>query len=422
MAKRNSLSVCVIAAAISGSLAWADDGGQAAAGDAPWRAAEAPVLTGHVQLTFPEQFTKAGEAYFDLSTKWIIFQAVSREDAAADPNAPYAMYVAQLTRDADGAVTGIDTPIRVSNPGSANTCGYFSPNVPQQIIFGSTMKHPHEEGKAGYQRAQSKYAWMFPEEMEVVTRWVPEIARSYALKVLVPEAMTKPRVLIQRPGGYDAECAYSPDGRHIVFAGMDPETQDIDIYVWDSHDQRVTRIVEAPGYDGGPFFSPSGTRICYRSDRAKNDLLQLYVADLTFNADGAVTGISREYRLTNDENVSWAPFWDPTGSFLIFTTSRMGHHNYEVFSIDVPEPGVVPDGVEVGQRPGPGGSGTVQTIDCSADVASRRITDAAGFDGLPVFNSDGTLMMWTSQRGAKIADEDRPSSQIWVAKVRGAAP
>lgn len=422
MTKRILFGVCVIAAAVSGSVAWAESAGSAGSEEAPWRQAEAPVLTDQTQLTFPEEFTKAGEAYFDLSTKWVIFQAVSRQDAGADPDAPYAMYVAKLTRDEDGSITGIETPIRVSNPGSANTCGYFSPNVPQQIIFGSTMTAPKEEGHAGYQRAKSKYAWMFPSEMEIVTRWVPEIARSYALKVYVPERMTHPRVLIERPGGYDAECSYSPDGRFVLFAGQNPDTQDIDIYVWDSHDQSVRRIVEAPGYDGGPFFSPTGTRICYRSDRAKNDLLQLYVADLTFNDDGAVTGISREYRLTNDQNVNWAPFWDPTGKFLIFTTSRLGHHNYEVYSITAPAPGFVPEGVEVGQRPGPGGKGTVETIDCSGSVASKRITHAAGFDGLPVFNSDGTLMMWTSQRGAEIAGEDRPSSQIWVAKVKGASP
>lgn len=415
--KRSTLGVCAAALAVAGSIQRANAGE-----DAPWREAEAPTLTDHVQLTFPERFTKAGEAYFDHSTEWIIFQAVSREDGAADPEAPYAMYVAKLVRDKGGSVTGIEEPIRVSDPGSANTCGFFSPNTPQQIIFGSTLTPPHAEGKAGYQRAQSKYAWMFPEEMEVVTRWVPEIATSYRLKTLVPEPMTHPRVLINRANGYDAECAYSPDGRHIVFAGLDPETQDIDIYVWDSHDQRITRIVEAPGYDGGPFFSPSGTRICYRSDRAKNDLLQLYVADLTFNADGAVTGISREYQLTDDEHVNWAPFWHPDGEFLVFATSREGHHNYEVFSIEAPRPGFMSDGVVVGERPGPRGKGIVQTFECSDALKSRRVTDAAGFDGLPVFSSDGELMMWTSQRGAKIEGESRPSSQIWVARVRDAAP
>lgn len=413
-------TTCLAALSVSAPLTWAEE-----ADDAPWRAGEAPVLTGHVQLTSPDRFAKAGEAYFDHSTQWIIFQAVSREAAGADPDAPYAMYVARLLRDPKGDITGIEEPILVSPPGSANTCGYFSPKVPQQIIFGSTLTPPVEEGKAGYQRAESRYAWMFPEQMEIVWRWVPEIARSYGLKVHVPEEMTRPRVLIERPGGYDAECAYSPNARHVVFSGMNPDTGDLDLFIWDSHDQRVARIVDTPGYDGGPFFSPNGTRICYRSDRAGNDLLQIYVADLTFNDDGGITGISREYQLTDDEHVNWAPFWHPSGAFLVFATSRLGHRNYEVFSIGVPEPGFVPEGVEPGERPcppGPTGVWTVATIDCSRAVASKRITSAPGFDGLPVFSSDGSLMMWTSQRGEKVEGEERPSSQIWVAKVRDAAP
>ena len=42
-------------------------------------------------------------------------------------------------------------------------------------------------------------------------------------------------------------------------------------------------------YNGGPFFSPDGKRIVFRSDRKKKDYLQIYV----INADG--TG-ERAYR------------------------------------------------------------------------------------------------------------------------------
>ena len=42
-------------------------------------------------------------------------------------------------------------------------------------------------------------------------------------------------------------------------------------------------------------------------------------------------------------------------------------------------------------------------------TARRRITDRPGADVLPVFDSTGTLMMWTSQMGGD------GSSQLWVA-------
>jgi len=87
--------------------------------------------------------------------------------------------------------------------------------------------------------------------------------------------------------------------------------------------------------------------------------------------------------------VNWAPFWHPDGQRLVFATSRVGHHNYEVFEIDA----------TAGNSTMPARYGTT----------SRRVTNGDGFDGLPAFNPDGTLMIWTGQRG-----EDR-SSQLFIA-------
>ena len=39
----------------------------------------------------------------------------------------------------------------------------------------------------------------------------------------------------------------------------------------------------------------------------------------------------------------------------------------------------------------------------------RRITHAEGFDGLPVFNSSGNWLMWTSKR-------ETGTSQLWLAR------
>lgn len=54
-----------------------------------------PFLADPVQLTFADQFSRAGEAYFSPDGRWVIFQAVP---ANATTNA-YAMFVARLTRD-----------------------------------------------------------------------------------------------------------------------------------------------------------------------------------------------------------------------------------------------------------------------------------------------------------------------------------
>ncbi len=375
-----------------------------------WKVAESDVLTDHVQLTFPKDFAKAGEAYFSPDDHWIIFQAVPRNPDGSMPpaNAPYAMYVARLKRSPIGMITGIETPLLVSPPDSANTCGFFHPIEPWRILFGSTITAPASDAASGYQRGSSRYSWMMPREMEIVTRCIPEIKAAttgpqLTQEVICPDEQRQPVPLFERDG-YDAECAYSPDGRFVVFAAAEPDDPRPDLHIFDTVTSTSLPVVTEDGYDGGPFFSPCGRRLCYRSDRAGDNLLQLYVAELRFDAkSGAITGVERETALTANQHVNWAPFWHPSGRFLVYATSEAGHHNYEVFAIDVP----AADHIE-GLDP--------------ANASPRRITHASGFDGLPVFNSSGTMMMWTSQRGPKLADEERPSSQLWVARFASPEP
>lgn len=353
-----------------------------------------------VRLTSPEVFSRAGEAYFSPDATWIIFQAVPVGEESEPVR--YAMFVAPLRRDARGTVIGIGRPVRLSAPGSANTCGWFHPALPGVVLYGSTIDEPAELGAADYSRAESRYSWEFPGEMEIVTQTVREIVEDRVRNPqLRRELLARPDVGSPTPmwtrAGYDAEGSWSPDGRLVLYTHVDPATDDADIFVFDVASGRSVPLVVAPGYDGGPFFSPDGKRICYRSDRRGDDLLQLFVADLSFDAHGTPTGIERETQLTDDGQVNWAPFWHPSGDWLVYASSRAGHHNYEVFAVpsrlntagSVPEP--------------------------------ARITHAPGFDGLPVFSRDGSLMMWTGQRGGPGAAGER-SSQLYVAPVRPGSP
>src|SRR5437867_708157 len=75
---------------------------------------EGEVLTDVRQLT--DGFTRAGEAYFSPSMRWIIFQATPPGEM------DYQMYVAALRGGK------IDAPVRITPMGSKNTCGFFSPD------------------------------------------------------------------------------------------------------------------------------------------------------------------------------------------------------------------------------------------------------------------------------------------------------
>ena len=78
--------------------------------------------------------------------------------------------------------------------------------------------------------------------------------------------------------GYTAECSWSPDGRSILYAQVDPEKSealgrpDADLFIYDEKLKTHTPLVIAEGYDGGPFFSPDGRWICYRSERRGDNL------------------------------------------------------------------------------------------------------------------------------------------------------
>ena len=133
-------------------------------------AAETANLENIRQLTFPDRFTKAGEAYFSPDMTKLVFQAIevpAEGETAADF---YAMFVADLERDGEGRIAGLDNIRRLSPPGSANTCGWFHPIDPNRILFGSTLVPPTESAPPGYQRGSGRYRWMFPPGVFVQTR------------------------------------------------------------------------------------------------------------------------------------------------------------------------------------------------------------------------------------------------------------
>ena len=378
-----------------------------------WKSLERGVLRNHVQLTKREEFVKAGEAYFSPDGNWIIFQAVPVPEEGKEASPFYAMYVAKLKRDRfTGLVTGVETPIRVSPEGSANTCGWFAPADPKspmtfEVLFGSTVQPPRDEAKSGFQVGTRKYVWMFPDEMEIVTARIgqqlavdqsPDGKRTEVVTYKASDA--KP--LFTRPN-YDAEGSWSPDGRFVLYAHIEDRKEgqkpDANLYIYDTQTKKQHALVTAKGYDGGPFFSPDGKSICYHSDRKGNDLLQLFVADLKLK-DGVPVGITREYQLTDNEHVNWCPYWHPSGKYLVYGTSEVSHGNYEVFAIECDM-----DALRRGRDP--------------KSLKHVRITQASGADILPSFSPDGNLMMWTSQRGPKIQSEEKASSQLWIAEWVG---
>jgi hypothetical protein len=89
------------------------------------------------------------------------------------------------------------------------------------------------------------------------------------------------------------------------------------------------------------------------------------VADVwTMKTDG-----SDKHRVTDFKTMSWAPFYHPSGKYIIFTSNKLGFSNFELFIVDV-----------------------------NGEHEPVRVTYTDGFDGLPVFSPDGKKLAWTSGR------------------------
>ncbi|NBB70750.1 MAG: peptidase M28, partial [Alphaproteobacteria bacterium] len=326
----------------------------------PAAAADTALISDARQLTFEGE--RAGEGYFSADGKRMIFQS-----ERADGNPFYQIYVLDLvTGDVDRISTGV----------GKTTCGWIHPSG-DKALFASTQFDPEAEAKMQAElefRASGetrRYSWDYDPTYEIVATDLDEGGYT---------RLTDAR-------GYDAEGAYSPDGERIVFASnrhayaadlsadeqarleRDP-AYFMDLYVMDADGTNVRRLTDAPGYDGGPFWSADGDKIVWRRFSEDGARAEVY----TMNTDG--TG---ERQITDLGVMSWAPFFHPSGEYIVFATNLQGFANFELYLVDA--------------------AGEKQPV---------RVTNREGFDGLATFTPDGETISWTSNA----TPEDQ--SQIFI--------
>ncbi|HEX3726237.1 MAG TPA: biopolymer transporter Tol, partial [Pirellulales bacterium] len=319
---------------------------------------ESQTLTNLRQVTSGQ--VKAGEGYFAPDGATIIYQAVPQGYPF------YQIYTQPLSGG---------EPKLVSTGRGRTTCSNFSPDG-RHILFASSHLDPElsktEEAERQRQAEDLKngtrrrYQWDFDPAMEIFEA--------------DPDGKNVRR-LTTSPG-YDAECAYSPDGKLIAFCS--DRDGDPDLYVMNVDGSGVRQLTNNPGYDGGPFISPDGKWVIYRSDRKKEGFLQIHAIGIDGHNDVA---------LTDNVGVNWAPYWHPTKPYLIWTgadhSDPKARPNYDLWLMSYE----LQDGKIVG---GP----------------IKRITDNPAADVLPVFSPDGRQLMWTSNR------TDDHSSQLWIADFK----
>ena len=322
---------------------------------------EALLMSKTRQLTFEGR--RAGEGYFSADGTRMVFQS------ERDPSNPfYQIYVTDLeTGDIE----------RVSPGHGKTTCAWIHPSG-ERVLFSSTQDDPEartkqkEEIELRESGKQRRYAWDYDNQYEIYAKELSDGTYRRLTNVK----------------GYDAEASYSPDGKLIAFASnrnafkrklsdreqelfaIDPASM-IDIFIMNADGSNVRQLTDVFGYDGGPFFSPDGKRICWRRFSENGATAEVYSMDI----DG---GDVR--RLTSIGAMSWAPYFHPSGDYLVFTTNKHGFANFELYLVRA--------------------DGKGEPV---------RVTTTDGFDGLPVFLPDGNRISWTSTRTAS------KQSQIFMA-------
>jgi Tol biopolymer transport system component len=311
---------------------------------------EGQLLSNTRQVTFEGR--RAGEGYFSADGSLLTFQS------ERDPKNPFfQIFVLEME-------TG---DIKRVSPGyGKTTCSWVHPDG-KKVLFASTHSDPaarkkqEEELEARASGEERRYSWDYDEFYELYEA----DHNSGELRRLTDAT------------GYDAEGSWSPDGSLIAFSSnrdaysrpLSEKEQSIfehdksyfsDIYLMNADGSGIRRLTNVPGYDGGPFFSADGKKICWRRFSEDGATAEIYV----MNVDG--TG---QRRITHLGAMSWAPFFHPSGDYLIFGTNLHGFANFELYLVDA---------------------------DGRSDPV--RVTYTDGFDGLPAFSPDGKVIAWTSNR------------------------
>jgi TolB protein len=299
------------------------------------------------QLTFGGQ---NAEAYWSADGTKIIYQ--SRQPGYPDEQI--------FTMSANGTNKTL-----VSTGKGRCTCSYFHPNG-KEIYFSST--HHCNEGPQKPLDMSKGYLWMVNPEFAIFKANADG---------------TNLRPIIQKKG-YVAETTVAPNGRYLTFTG-DFEG-DLEIYRADLNGNGIRRLTHEVGYDGGPFVSWDSKHIVYRRDKIDNDAeladyrallrdnlvrpskLEIWIMD----ANGR-----NKRQITNLSSASFAPFLHPNGKHIVFSSNHGDPkgREFDLFMINIDGTGL------------------------------KRITHSPEFDGFPMFNREGTKLVWASNRNGLVRGE-----------------
>ena len=344
-------------------------GAAASPATAPAAPAE-PHLAAVTQLTFGGE---NAEAYWSPDGGKLIFQS------HRPPHGCDQIYVVAVPPLDGGRPAEAPTPELVSTGAGRTTCSYFTWPDAERILYAST----HLAGAECPPSPDHSQGYVWP------------LYGSYEIFATAADGAGEGAELVRLTDNdaYDAEATVCPVDGSIVFTS--DRDGDLELYRMDADGGNVKRLTEAPGYDGGAFYSEDCSKIVWRASRPREGeeladyrrllaqglvrpgRLELWVAA----ADG-----SEPRQVTYLGAASFAPYFYPSGERIIFS-SNYGNDSpreFDLWAIDV--------------------QGT----------RLERITGAPGFDGFPMFSPDGGRLAFASNRNQGAPGETNVFVARWV--------
>jgi Tol biopolymer transport system component len=302
---------------------------------------EANSLAHVVQLT--DGFDRAGEAFSSRDFRWIVFRAV----AAA--GRPPQLYLAKLGSPDASGVFGIEKPICITPAGTRSVHGCFSPDG-LSLIFASNADAPNDPVKR-------------PINMRIFR------ADGWEGMIAMTDRSTGANLALhpmETGRGDSQDCSFSPDGKWIFFSNG--EKGAANLFVMHADGSHIVQLTNRNNNDLAASVSPDGKSLVFQSERSSKQGAQIFLTDLIFDRDGEITGLGNENPLTHDEFNNTGPAWHPDGRHIIYSTSKNGRDNYELYLMD-----------REGRH-------------------KTRLSFSPGADLMPIFSPDGKYILWTSAR------------------------
>jgi Tol biopolymer transport system component len=232
----------------------------------------------------------------------------------------------------------------------------------------------------------------------------------------------------------DGWPAWSADGTQIAF--VTDRDGNFEVYKMAADGSNQVNLSKNPALDAGPAWSPDGTKITFgssRSDATPDDGFAQADVYTMSSADGS--GVVRLTKRATDDG---GPVWSPDGTKIAFFSDRSVNGNYEIYVMKArPEgkrnrpinlsrhssaadldPNWSPDSKQITFMSNRGVGGDFEVVKMNADGTDQtQLTENELPDRYPSWSPDGTQIAFHSQRNGNFdvyvvgADGSNPTAK-----------